>query len=98
MTAEDTAKMASEALQRAKSAHHRLDVVETEIKDARALVSAVARMDEKIGGMQEDITEVKSNVKELTEQPGKRWESVIGAVITGIVGTLLGAVMALVLK
>ncbi|MBQ9414541.1 MAG: hypothetical protein IJU16_05380 [Clostridia bacterium] len=98
VTLEEAANAATEALQSAKSAHKRIDALDAEVKDVRALANAVGRLDEKVGGMREDITELKAGVKELTNQPGERWDAVIKAAISGLVGALIGAVMALVLK
>lgn len=46
----------------------------------------------------EDINKVIKRVDELEHKPEKRWETVIASTITGIVGALIGAVMALITK
>ena len=38
------------------------------------------------------------NVKELKEIPSSRWDKVVTAIITGVVGALIGAFLALILK
>mgnify|MGYP000992881781 CR=1 FL=1 len=89
--------IAQEALDSAKSAHHRIDGLETEIKDIRGLTAAMARMDQKVDGLDSDVKEIKADVKAITARPGKWWDKLvaaaIGAVGTGIVAAILAAIL-----
>ena len=89
--------IAQEALDSAKSAHHRIDGLETEIKDIRGLTAAMARMDQKVDGLDSDVKEIKAEVKAITARPGKWWDKLvaaaIGAVGTGIVAAILAAIL-----
>lgn len=92
MTGEDV----KEALMSAKSAHHRLDRLETEVNDLQKLTEAVAVTASNVSRLQEDITDMKKDVKALAAIPAKRWDQVIGyvmaALASGIVGVIIGAV------
>lgn len=90
--------IAQEALDSAKSAHHRIDGLEGEIKDIRGLTAAMARMDTKVDGLECDVKEIKTDVKAITARPAERWETVIKTVITVLVSGVVGAVLALILK
>ena len=88
--------MLEEALMSAKSAHHRLDRLENEVNDLQKLTEAVAVTASNVSRQQEDITEMKEDVKILAAVPAKRWDAVIGyvmaALISGIVGVFIGLV------
>lgn len=47
------------------------------------------RIDTQYQTIADDMKEVKQLVKELTDKPTKRWETVIGALIGAIVGGLV---------
>lgn len=95
MTTEEV-KTLEEALMSAKSAHHRLDRLETEVSDLQKLTEAVAVTASNVSRLQEDITEMKEDVKALAAVPSKRWDAVIGyvmaALISGVVGVFIGLV------
>lgn len=97
-----------DALQSAKSAHHRIDRVEQEISDLQALTEAVAVTANNVERLQTDVTEMKKDIKadilqtqaavrQLADVPSERWNAVVGyvmaALVSGIVGTVLGVVL-----
>ena len=43
----------------------------------------------KVGTVERDVTEIKGDVKELANKPGKRWDSLVNTVIGIVVGALL---------
>ena len=94
----DEHSVAQQALDSAKSAHHRIDAVEREVGDLRALTVAVGRMGERLDGVRSDVEEIKTDVKSITGKPGKLWDKVVGAVLTALAGALAGALLALILK
>ncbi|MGI6284046.1 MULTISPECIES: phage holin [Caproicibacterium] len=67
-------EMAKEALDSAKSAHHRIDGLEEEIKDIHNLAETMAAMQEQMKSMGGDISEVKGSIKVITSKPANRWE------------------------
>lgn len=90
--------IAQEALDSAKSAHHRIDGMEQEIKDIRGLTAAMARVDEKVEGLDTDVKEIKADVKAITARPGQHWDKLTGAIIAALASGLVAAVLALILK
>ena len=78
---------------RAKSNTHRLTEVERKQEDMTELVQSVAVIAQKQTDMDEDLQEIKTDVKLLTAKPGKRWdgivEKVLLAAVTGVVGYIL---------
>lgn len=91
-------EMAREALDSAKSAHHRIDRVEAEVKDIRNLTVAMGRIDQKVDGLDSDVKEIKEDVKKITGKPGRLQDKVVGTVIAALATGLVGALLALLLK
>lgn len=58
------------------------------------LAEAVAVMAEHMKTMDDKIDEVQTSVSEITAKPGKRWDTVVMAVVTAIVAGLVGWALA----
>ena len=41
------------------------------------------------------ISELKTSVNEIKDKPAKRWETVVGSIITGIIGIFIGVVSSI---
>lgn len=83
---------------RIKSLEHRTENLETEVHDLRALTEAVAVTNANVKQLSNQFEELHQDVKELKEIPANRWDKVITAIITGVAGALIGAILAIVLK
>lgn len=94
----ELAQQAGQALDSAKSAHHRINELEEEVKDIRSLTAAMARVDEKVDGLDSDVKEIKSDVKAITDRPGRWWNKLIAAVIGAIGAGIAAAILAQILK
>ena len=90
---EDIAVKVVEIDQRSKSNTHRLDKVEERQDNLDKLVSSVSALANEQEHIKEDVTEIKTDVKRLTELPGKRWDSIVGAIITGVVSFIVAWVL-----
>lgn len=66
-----------------KSAHKRIDGIDT-------LTQSVYELASSIKAMQRDITDMSGRIKTIEEKPAKRWDLVVTTVITTIVGVLIG--------
>ena len=97
MTSEDI-KTLEDALQSAKSAHRRIDRLETEVGDLQRLTEAVAVTAANVSQLQKDIAEMKSDVKGLAAVPAKRWDAVIGYVMAALVSGIVGVIIGIVFK
>lgn len=90
--------VAQEALDSARSAQKRIDGLEAEIRDIRGLTAAMARVDEKVDGLESDVKEIKSDVKEITARPGRWWDKLIAAVIGAIGAGVAAVILAFFMK
>ncbi len=74
---------------RAKSNTHRLEEVEKRQDNLDELVSSVAVFAKEQEHIQQDVREIKSDVKALNAKPGKRWDSMIDKALWLVVGAFL---------
>ena len=80
----------------AKSNKRRIDNLEEEQKELRNLTNAVSQMVVEQKNMRDDLAEMKNDVKQIREKPGKRWETaadkVLTLVIAAVVAWMLGQI------
>lgn len=98
MNNEDLAVTLADVDARARSNTHRLDKMEERQDNLDKLVTAVAGVQKDLEHTQQDVGEIKGDVKAMMEDPKKHWDAAIVAIITGIVSALVGAAMALIIK
>ena len=91
-------EMAKEALDSAKSAHHRIDELDEKVEDIRGLANAMGRMDEKIGNLKSDVDEIKTDVKSISARPGRWWDKLVAAIIGAIGAGVATAILAAIFK
>lgn len=65
-----------------KSAHHRLDEHENKLNELSNVYVALTKVDDKVTSVEKDVSEMKSDIKDIKEKPGKRWDTVVLALIT----------------
>lgn len=83
---------------RMNSVEHRAKNLENEVHDLRELTKAVAVTNSNVKQLSTQFDELHRDVKELKEIPSNRWNSIVTAIATGVVGALIGAVLALIIK
>lgn len=71
----------------------RIKKLEEENGTLHSLATSVAVMAEQMKQMNKSVTTLTSEVEEIKEKPGKRWESLIMSVILGLAAALLGFVL-----
>lgn len=76
----------------------RVESLENEMHDLRELTKAVAVTNSNVKQLSSQFEELHQDVKDLKEIPSDRWNKIVTAIITGVVGTLIGAILALILK
>ncbi len=81
-------------MESAKTAHKRIDSLEKKVEDLTGLHMAVCRIAEKVDGVALDISDVKAEIKEVREKPGKRWEKTVTQIISLITAALVGLILA----
>ena len=72
--------------QSTKSAHHRIDTLDK-------LTESVHIIATETKAMREDVNDITSRVDEIEKRPTKRYETVVGAIITVLVGAVIGYVV-----
>lgn len=84
----------TEVEERSKSNSHRLDDVEKRQDNLDTLVGTVKVLAEREQRVEEDVKEIKGDVKSLTSKPAKRWDNLINQIITIIVAAIAGFILA----
>jgi len=81
---------------RSKSNEERLDVIEKRQDNLDELVGSVKVLATREERLEEDVKEIKGDVKSLTEKPARRWDTltdkILWAVVAAIVAFILGRV------
>ncbi len=84
----------TEVESRSKSNSHRLDEVEKRQDNLDELVSTVKVLAVREENVESDVKEIKNDVKSLTSKPAKRWDNLINQIITILVATVAGFILA----
>lgn len=79
---------------RCKSNTHRIDDLEADNKALHQLATSVEVLATKQETIEANISEIKDDVKSLKAIPGGKWEALVKAVVTAIVGALIGFALA----
>lgn len=98
MDTAEIAQTAAQALESAKSAHKRLNDLEKEVGDIRNLAAAMARVDEKVDGLEGDVKEIKFDVKAITGRRGRWWDDLIAGMIGAVGAGTAAAILTTILK
>lgn len=80
--------------ERAKSNSHRISDLEADNKALHQLTASVQVLAAKQETIEENVSEIKADVKSLKALPGSRWEAVVKGVITAIIAGLIGFALA----
>ncbi len=88
------AELLAEVNARSKSNQHRLDEVEKRQDKLDDLVSAVNVLATKEQNVENDVKEIKNDVKTLTMKPAKKWEGAIEKAIYTIIGIVLAYIFS----
>lgn len=66
-----------------KSAHKRIDSIDSLAKSVYEIASSLKEM-------KNDITDMSGRIKVIEEKPAKRWDLIVSASITAVVGVIIG--------
>lgn len=72
----------------------RLDEVERRQDNLDDLVGVVKVLADREERVEDDVKEIKSDVKSLTSKPAKRWDNLINQIITILVAAVAGFILA----
>ena len=93
MTKEDI-KLLTEIDQRSKSNTKRLDEHAKKIEELSDVYIALTQVNDKVNTIDTDVKEVKKDIQEIKDKPAKRYETIIGCVITAIISIIIGFLFA----
>ena len=79
---------------RSKSNTHRLDELEKRQDNLDDLVSTVKVLAVREEAVENDVKEIKNDVKTLASKPAKKWENLTNQIITILVAAIAGFVLA----
>lgn len=84
-----------------KDIEHRLTAVETRVDEIEKrqdnlddLVSTVKVLAVREENVENDVKEIKSDVKSLASKPAKRWDTLVNQLIISVAAALVGFVLA----
>lgn len=80
--------------QRSKSNGHQIEEIKKRQDNLDKLVQSVTALATEQEHIKEDVTEIKADVKSLTEKPAKRWEGIVDKLIWAVLAAALGFVLA----
>ena len=92
MTEVEWERFVAAAKEQHKEYERRLKAVEEQQKDMTELVQSVAAIAQHQKDMDSDLKEIKREVKNISLQPAKRWESIVEKAILAAVGILVAYV------
>jgi predicted nucleic acid-binding Zn-ribbon protein len=84
----------TEVEERSKSNTHRLDSVEKRQDSLDELIGTVKVLADREERVEDDVKEIKTDVKRLTNKPGQRWDSLMEKIFFGIVAAIIGFILA----
>lgn len=94
MENDEMVKTLTEVDERSKSNTHRLDAVEKRQGELDKLVSTVAVIATKQQTIEDDVKEIKTDVKVLGEKPAKRWDGAVDKIIMTVLGAIIIYILA----
>jgi seryl-tRNA synthetase len=94
MENDEMVKTLTEVDERSKSNTHRLDAVEKRQGELDRLVSTVAVIATKQQTIEDDVKEIKTDVKALSEKPVKRWDGAVDKIIMTVLGAIIIYILA----
>lgn len=83
-------KRLTEVEERSKSNTKRLDEVERRQDNLDKLVATVEVLAVKESNVENDVKEIKSDVKSLTSKSGQRWDGLVDKIILTIAAAVVG--------
>jgi len=86
-------KVLTEYMAQANCLSQRMDAIEDRQKNLEELVSAVAVLAQRMGTVENNVSEMKTNVQTLMAKPGKRWDGVVEKALLVVVGAVVAWVM-----
>lgn len=87
-------KRLTEVEERSKSNSHRIDTIEKRQDNLDELVGTVKVLAVREENVENDVKEIKNDVKSLTGKSGRRWDGMVDKIIMILVATVVGFMLA----
>lgn len=87
-------KRLTEVEERSKSNTHRIDELEKRQDNLDELVGTVKVLAVREENVENDVKEMKSDVKTLINKPAQRWDSMVDKIIMLVVAAVVGFILA----
>jgi SMC interacting uncharacterized protein involved in chromosome segregation len=94
MDVEKIALKLQETTDRSERNEGRIKKLESESNVLHQLATSVAVMAEQMKHMNSSVATLTSEVEEMKEKPGKRWDSLINLIIGAVAGAVLAFILA----
>jgi SMC interacting uncharacterized protein involved in chromosome segregation len=78
--------------------NERLTALERGLQEIGKITANVEVLATNIQAMTDEIKKQGARLEAIEQKPAKRWDAMVGAIITGIVGLLIGLISAGVIK
>lgn len=82
--------------------YHQLNEIKIDIKDLSKLTIAVEKLANSMQPMNEKIGSIDKRLYSIERKPAENYEHykkvIIGCILTGVIGIILGALLALIIK
>lgn len=98
MTETEIAVSLTEHDNQIKSLKHRMDEAEVKIDQIHELVTSVKLLAQKQDDLITSVGDLKSDVKTIKDEPGKKWNNATQTIISGIISAIVAAVCALIIN
>lgn len=89
-------KRLTEVEERSKSNSHRIDTIEKRQDNLDELVGTVKVLAVREENVENDVKEIKNDVKSLTGKSGRRWDGMVDKIIMILVAAVVGFMLALI--
>ena len=73
-----------------KSAHHRLDEHDKDIKELKETNAILKNMDYRIGNMENAVEKINAKLDSNVQEKGKKWDKLIDYFFYALIAVLLG--------
>lgn len=87
-------KRLTEVEERCKSNSHRIEEMEKRQDNLDELVGTVKVLAVREENVENDVKEIKSDVKSLTNKPAQRWDSLVDKIFLTVAAAVVGFVLA----
>lgn len=84
----------TEVEERSKSNQYRITEVEKRQDNLDKLIGTVEVLASREARVENDVREIKSDVKNLAGKPAQRWESLVNQIITIVAAAVVGFILA----